>query len=83
LASQADAILLVVRVSRKPLKGVGVAELRAARLAAGLTQVEAARLCEVGARTYHRWEAGGLKRIRSVFLDRLRDAAAQRRTKQP
>lgn len=45
-------------------------ELRKARAAAGLTQQQAASLCEVDVRSYQRWELGE-RRVRRVYLDRL------------
>jgi hypothetical protein len=52
-------------------------ELRKMRQAAGLTQREAADVCEVDIRSYQRWELGE-RRVRRIYLDRL---AARRKPK--
>jgi DNA-binding XRE family transcriptional regulator len=38
-----------------------------------LTQVQAANLCGVDETTVQRWEAGVVKRVRRVYLEKLRD----------
>ena len=53
-------------------------QLRAARERAGLTQKEAAALCGVDERTYQRWELGEVKRLRSVYLERIGSAPKKR-----
>ena len=49
-------------------------ELRELRRALGLTQEEAATICDVEERTYQRWELGEVK-VRSVYLDHLRSTS--------
>ncbi len=42
----------------KKLQAPTTAQIRAVRVAAGLTQAEAAEMCQAGLRTWHGWENG-------------------------
>lgn len=42
----------------------------------GLTQKQAAALCGVEETTVQRWEGGQTKKVRGIYLDRLREAEA-------
>lgn len=58
-------------------KRVTAKQLRQAREASGLTQKEAAAVCEVDERTYQRWESGETTRIRAVYLDLIARGARE------
>src|SRR5574340_1329539 len=46
-------------------------QLREVREAARLTQQQAAKLCDVGYRTWQRWEAATTKTVLGVFFDKI------------
>jgi transcriptional regulator with XRE-family HTH domain len=62
----------VVRTSARFITGEA---FKRARVRLGLTQVQAADMLGVDETTVQRWESGDTKKVRRLYLDKLRDSA--------
>lgn len=58
-----------------PPRFVRGAQFRRLRKRLGLSQVRAAAICGVDETTVQRWEGGQTKRVRGLYLERLREGA--------